>query len=504
MTLARILSRTQLGVSAPLVQVELHLGRGLPNFTIVGLPAPVVRESRERVRAALVNCGYEFPAGRITVNLAPVELQKQGGRFDLPIALSLLIASGQLAAPKQAFECYGELGLAGDLRPVSGLFLAALNASRVGHSLIVPEANGGEVALTGHRSAYGASTLTDAAAQMIRPDPNSRLRTPASIEDSSRPSSAALADVIGQWQAKRALMIAAAGAHSLLMIGPPGSGKSMLASRLTSLLPSLTQADALEVAGIASVAGVPVEPSRFRQRPFRSPHHTSSAHAIVGGGASVKPGEISLAHQGVLFLDELPEFDRRVLESLREPLETGNITIARAGSRLELPARFQLVAAMNPCPCGYLGDLKQACRCSLKRIDNYRQRVSGPLLDRIDMRIHVPRVPADELVLRAASAQSNTHPDPFAQVQAARARRESISGALSARLAPAQLRGCCRLEESAQQLLRRSCEQLQLSGRGMHRLLALSRTIADLADCDTIEMPHLAEAIQLRRAMPAY
>lgn len=516
MTLARILSRTQLGLSAPLVQVELNVGRGLPNFSIVGLPAPVVRESRERVRAALVNCGYQFPAGRITVNLAPVELQKQGGRFDLPIALSLLIASGQLAAPVHPFECYGELGLAGDLRPVSGLFLAALNASRAGHWLIVPQGNGGEVALTGHRCAYGASTLREAAALIIHPDPNKSLRVVGPVEKppylsehlSNRSNGGALADIIGQWQAKRALTIAAAGEHSLLMVGPPGSGKSMLAARLIELLPPLTEADALEVAGIASVAGLAVEPNGFRQRPFRSPHHTSSAHAIVGGGASIRPGEISLAHQGVLFLDELPEFDRRVLESLREPLESGNITIARAGSRLELPARFQLVAAMNPCPCGHLGDLTQACRCTVKRIETYRHRLSGPLLDRIDMRIEVPRVPADELVERTASAQfratSDAHPDPFAQVQAARARRESRSGVLSARLAPAQLQECCQLDESAQRLLRRSCEQLQLSGRGMHRLLALGRTIADLADCDTIEMPHLAEAIQLRRALPSY
>jgi magnesium chelatase family protein len=307
----------------------------------------------------------------------------------------------------------------------------------------------------------------------------------------------ALSDVIGQWQPKRALMIAAAGGHSLLMVGPPGSGKSMLAARLPDLLPPLSRTDALEVAAIASVAGAAPELDRWMQRPFRSPHHTSSAHAIVGGGPSIRPGEISLAHQGVLFLDELPEFDRRVLESLREPLETGSITIARAGSRLELPAQFQLVAAMNPCPCGFLGDAAQACRCTPPHIEKYRQRLSGPLIDRIDMRVHVPRIPAHELIGAAASAGCAV--DPVAQVRAARARREARSGAVSARLSSSQLKQCCTLSAASQKLLERSCEQLRLSGRGMHRVLALSRTIADLSDSELIEAPHLAEAIQLRR-----
>jgi magnesium chelatase family protein len=525
MSLARILSRTQLGLEAPLVQVELHVGRGLPGFAIVGLPAPVVRESRERVRAALLNSGYEFPAGRITVNLAPVELSKQGGRFDLPIALGLLIASGQLPPPRRAFECYGELGLAGELKPVGGLFLAALNAGKDGHALIVPAANGEEVALSGHGAVYGATNLREAAVRLADGIASARLASRSlkglSEEDrgaaTGRPPPPALADVTGQWQAKRALIIAAAGGHSLLMVGPPGSGKSMLAARLPTLLPPLSPAEALEVAGIASVCGLRLDPWRWTQRPYRAPHHTASAHAIVGGGPRIQPGEISLAHQGVLFLDELPEFDRRVLESLREPLETGSITIARAGSRLTLPAQFQLVAAMNPCACGYLGDSAQACRCTPSGIERYRYRISGPLLDRVDIRIEIPRLAVDDLVQAAVAGyalagsadarqrEPRSAPpseDPAAQVRQARERRLRASGALSARLSAPQLQQCCALPRLSERLLRCSCQQLGLSGRGVHRLLALGRTIADLAGSELIEPPHLAEAIQLRRPLP--
>lgn len=507
MSLARVLSRTQLGLEAPLVQVELHVGCGLPAFTMVGLPAPVVRESRERVRAALLNSGYEFPAGRITVNLAPVELSKQGGRFDLPIALGLLIASGQLPPPRRAFECYGELGLAGELKPVSGLFLAALCADREQHALIVPAANAGEVILSGHAAAYGAASLREAADRLSGRAAGDVLQ-PQAIDGraASALPSPSLTDVAGQWQAKRALIIAAAGGHSLLMVGPPGSGKSMLAARLPGLLPPLSRVEALEVAGIASVADQPLDVAGWTRRPFRTPHHTSSAHAIVGGGPRIRPGEISLAHHGVLFLDELPEFDRRVLESLREPLESGSISIARAGARLALPAQFQLVAAMNPCACGYLGDPVQSCRCTPAGIERYRQRISGPLLDRLDIRIEVPRVPVEELVqgvARVRAAQANAPmPDPATQARAARERRLRSSGALSARLTTAQLRVYCALPALSERLLRRSCQQLGLSGRGVHRLLCLARTIADLADSELIEPPHLAEAIQLRRPLP--
>jgi magnesium chelatase family protein len=492
--------------------VELHVGRGLAGFAIVGLPAPAVRESRERVRAALLNSGYEFPAGRITVNLAPVELSKQGGRFDLPIALGVLIASGQVPHPPRAFECYGELGLAGELRPVDGLFLAALHAGNAGHALIVPVANGDEVLMSGHNAAYGAASLREAAAQLSGPAASAVLR-PRAVEgtpgidagaDRAAPTAPALSDVAGQWQAKRALIIAAAGAHSLLMVGPPGSGKSMLAARLPALLPPLSAPEALEVAAIASVCGLQLDACRWTCRPFRAPHHTASAHAIVGGGPRILPGEISLAHQGVLFLDELPEFDRRVLESLREPLETGAITVARVGSRQTLPAQFQLVAAMNPCACGYLGDAVQACRCTPAGIERYRQRISGPLLDRVDIRIEVPRVAVEDQL----HALAPPHPlaaavsDPASQVQAARERRLTASGALSARLSVPQLQACCALPGASERLLRRGSQQLGLSGRGVHRLLALGRTIADLAGSDVIEPPHLAEAMQLRRSLP--
>jgi magnesium chelatase family protein len=512
MSLARILSRTQLGLAAPLVQVELHVGRGLPGFTIVGLPAPVVRESRERVRAALLNSGYEFPAGRITVNLAPVELSKQGGRFDLPIALGLLIASGQVPEPPRAFECYGELGLAGELRPVTGLFLAALHAGNAGHALIVPAANGDEVALSGHHAAYGAASLREAAARLSGTVSGAALQPRAldgvandAGDRASLPLPPALSDVAGQWQAKRALVIAAAGGHSLLMVGPPGSGKSMLAARLPALLPPLSTREALEVAGIASVCGLQFDPRRWMRRPFRAPHHTASAHAIVGGGPRAMPGEISLAHQGVLFLDELPEFDRRVLESLREPLETGAITVARVGSRFTLPAQFQLVAAMNPCACGYLGDSVQACHCTAASVERYRQRISGPMLDRVDIRIEVPRVAFEDQVRAFAPpphSASAVASDPASEVQAARERRLQASGALSARLSVAQLQACCVLPCASERLLRRGSQQLGLSGRGVHRLLAIGRTIADLAGSELIEPPHLAEAMQLRRSLP--
>ncbi len=513
MSLARILSRTQLGLAAPLVQVELHVGRGLPGFAIVGLPAPVVRESRERVRAALLNSGYEFPAGRITVNLAPVELSKQGGRFDLPIALGVLIASGQVPEPPRAFECYGELGLAGELRPVTGLFLAALHAGNAGHALIVPAANGDEVALSGHCVAYGAASLREAVARLsgnaggaaLQPHALEGSSPNAAGDRASPPSTPALSDVAGQWQAKRALVIAAAGGHSLLMVGPPGSGKSMLAARLPALLPPLSRLEALEVAGIASVCGLQFDPRRWMRRPFRAPHHTASAHAIVGGGPRAMPGEISLAHQGVLFLDELPEFDRRVLESLREPLETGAITVARVGSRFTLPAQFQLVAAMNPCACGYLGDSVQACRCTAAGVERYRQRISGPLLDRVDIRIEVPRVALEDQVRALAPSPhsaSGAALDAASEVQAARARRLQASGALSARLSVAQLQACCVLPGASERLLRRGSQQLGLSGRGVHRLLAIGRTIADLAGSELIEPAHLAEAMQLRRSLP--
>ncbi|HEY3809304.1 MAG TPA: YifB family Mg chelatase-like AAA ATPase [Steroidobacteraceae bacterium] len=523
MRCALALSRAQFGLAAPLVQVEAHVGPGLPNLNLVGLAAPVVRESRERVRAAILSSGFEYPNGRITLNMAPAELSKQGGRFDLPIALAILVGAGQIRPPQRGFECYGELGLDGELRPVAGLLLAALHAQLADHALIVPSANVAEVALSGHPSVHGVDNLLEAAEIFSGCEPSLSARPlartrrapalpgPVAAPRPLPPPELLLSQVVGQAHVKRALIVAAAGGHSLLMIGPPGSGKSMLAARLPALLPPLSSVEALEVAGIASTAGIRLETQGWLRRPFRCPHHSSSTQAIVGGGPQIRPGEITLAHHGVLFLDELPEFDRRVLESLREPLETGAVTIARAAARLEMPARFQLVAAMNPCPCGYFGDPAGRCHCSRLRVERYRQRISGPLLDRIDIRVEVPRVPGAEFALplageappaaapAAVPAPAVFVPDANALVQRAQHWRLQRSGCLSARLDAAQLQRCCSMSRSTRELLVLRAEELTLSGRGLHRILAVARTVADLAGSESIETPHIIEAVQLRR-----
>lgn len=506
MGFAQILSRAQVGLAAPLVRVEVHLGSGLPTFSIVGLPAPVVRESKERVRAALAHCGFEFPAGRITVNLAPADLPKVGGRFDLPIALGILVASGQVQPPAglaQA-EFYGELGLTGELKGVPGLLPAALQAIECGHALHVPAVNASDLADALCADVHALKNLRDVAGGEVVQRPS------APMAAGAPPVAQELADVRGQWQAKRALIIAAAGAHNLLMIGPPGSGKSMLAQRLPALLPPMSRDEALEVAAIAAVSSgnsgqMPAVSSLCR--PFRAPHHTASAHAIVGGGSSVQPGEVSLAHHGVLFLDELPEFDRRVLESLREPLESGRVSVVRTSQRAEFPAAFQLIAAMNPCRCGRAasparhasGSGARRCSCTPAQIAAYRARVSGPLLDRIDLQLELPRVDTAELTADVAQAGSGpTTTEVRQQVCAARQRQMARQGRLNARLDAAETFSRCRPVIAGRELLRRAAAERGYSARSQHRVLRVARTIADLADREEIGAADVAEALALR------
>jgi magnesium chelatase family protein len=501
MGFAEVLSRAPRGLLAPLVRVEVHLGSGLPCFSIVGLPAPVVRESRERVRAALTHCGFELPAGRITVNLAPADLPKEGGRFDLPIALGILFASGQLpsAFDLKRTEFYGELGLTGELKAVPGLLLAALHAAERGHALVVPACNVADMAGVKVDALLGLAHLRELPAGE---SPPAWLPAPAAApqEPLRQPD---LADVRGQWRAKRALLIAAAGGHSLLMEGPPGSGKTMLAQRLPALLPPLNSGEALEVAAIMAVAqslpGAQIRCTGLPQaRPFRAPHHTASAHAIVGGGTILQPGEASLAHHGVLFLDELPEFDRRVLEALREPLESGRVSVARANQRADYPASFLLVAAMNPCPFGHAGQVRPACRCQPAQVERYRARISGPLLDRIDLQLRLAAVDAATLTGGSGSAPEQTSSEARALVSHARQRQNSRQGRLNAHLRAAETMECCRAEDAALRLLHQAAAKQGLSARSQHRILRVARSIADLADRDNVMFSDVGEALSLR------
>jgi magnesium chelatase family protein len=503
---AHVASRAQLGLTAPRVAVEVHLGSGLPTFSIVGLPATAVKESKDRVRAALHNCGFEFPAGRITVNLSPADLPKEGCRYDLPIALGILLASGQVEFPDtvvSSAEFYGELGLAGELQPIKGVLLAAAHAAREGRSVVVPAANLGEARVAAAASARGAATLLDVCRLFTAsadPQAESAVPDPTPLPDRGEPAPD-LADVRGQAGAKRALLVAAAGGHSILMVGPPGTGKSMLAQRLPGLLPSLAGDEALDVASIASVSARGFNAVDYGRRPFRAPHHTASASAIIGGGPQARPGEVSLAHRGVLFLDELPEFNRRVLESLREPLETGTVAISRARLQVEYPARFQLVAAMNPCPCGYLGDTSGRCRCAPPEIARYRARISGPLLDRIDLRIEVPTVPSAELLGDAQPASpANSSRHVAERVRVARDLQLRRAAKLNAELSGEELESQCKLDRRCRLLLSRARARLALSARGLHRVLRIARTVADLEDHPgAVGATHLAEALQLRR-----
>ena len=493
MGLAVLYSRALSGMDAPLVTVEVHLANGLPSFQIVGLPEAEVKESKDRVRAALQTSRFEFPARRITVNLAPADLPKESGRFDLPIALGILAASGQIPTIRLAeYEFAGELALTGELRPVRGALAMTYKASRDGRAFILPQSGAQEAALVKAATIYPANSLLEVCAHLSGQGTLMPFSEASEMVHAHYPD---LGEVKGQALPKRALEIAAAGQHSLLMAGPPGTGKSMLAARFAGILPEMTEDEALESAAIQSLGGS-FKAENWKRRPFRSPHHTASGVALVGGGGHPRPGEISLAHHGVLFLDELPEFSRSVLEVLREPLESGHITISRAARQADFPAKFQLVAAMNPCPCGYLGHHNNKCRCTPDQVARYRSRISGPLLDRIDLHIEVPALRDDELVSVATGEASAV---VRSRVQQARDIQMQRQGKSNAQLGSQEVDAFCAPDEAGAALLKQAISRLNLSARAYHRILKVARTIADLAGGGGIKPSHIAEAIQYRR-----
>ncbi|MGM0563182.1 MAG: YifB family Mg chelatase-like AAA ATPase [Pseudomonadota bacterium] len=495
MSLATVYTRATQGIEAPLVRVETHLSNGLPAFSMVGLAETAVRESRDRVRAAMMSAEFEFPASRITVNLAPADLPKAGGYYDLPVAVGILAASGQLPAETLAdYELVGELALNGELRGERGVLPIAIAARRAGRALVVPQSAVAEACLVKGLTVYGAAHLTEVCAHLAGLSPlEPAQHQPARIERGGPD----LADVRGQEQAKRALEVAAAGGHHLLMVGPPGTGKTMLASRLPGLLPPMSESEAMGAAAVQSISQSGFQVERWGRRPFRAPHHTVSGVALVGGGTNPRPGEISLAHGGVLFLDELTEFARSSLEVLREPIESGVVTISRAARQAQFPARFQLVAAMNPCPCGYRGDPQRACRCTPDQVERYRSKVSGPLLDRIDMHIEVPRLSESELLGRAPAGEgSHRVAERVARARAMQRRRQRCS---NAHLCGHQVEAFCALDAEGEALIEQAMRRLSLSVRAYHRVLKVARTLADLGGRDAIEQNDLAEALGFRQ-----
>lgn len=492
MSFAKIYTRALLGLHAASIEVEVHVSQGLPSLTIVGLAEAAVRESKDRVRSAIINSGFQFPNKRLTINLAPADLPKDGSRLDLPIALGILIASGQL--PENVtddYEFVGELALDGNLRPVSGALSIAMTCQKAQHCLMLPKQNAAEAAQLPQIKVYAATHLKQVCAHFLK----QQLITPMSTQyiQAKHHYSLDLADVKGQLRPRRALEIAAAGGHSILFRGPPGTGKTLLASRLPSILPPLTTEESLEVASIYSIANQQVI---LGQRPFRSPHHTASAVALVGGGSQPKPGEITLSHLGVLFLDELPEFDRKVLEVLRQPLESKNIIISRAARQISFPANFQLIAAMNPCPCGYAFNQDNRCQCSSDAIKRYQNRISGPLLDRIDLHIDVPPLKALEL---QSTAKVEDSTQVRVRVNEAHQRQIQRQQQLNHNLTPQQLSHYANLDTASNLLLEQAQQRLNLSARAYHRIIRVARTIADLAQSPNIESVHITESLSYRR-----
>ncbi len=496
MSLAVIFSRARLGLDAPLVTIEVHISPGIPQFAIAGLPETAVKESKHRVRSALMHSGFEFPPGKITINLAPADLPKEGGRFDLPIALGILAATDQIVRNKfESYEIAGELSLSGEVRRIQGVLPFALQTKEVDRMLIIPESNALEASIS-RAKIYPTKHLLEVSAHFNQ-------RESLSLYQSTAPrfSTAAnrldFSDVVGQHQAKRALEIAASGGHHLLMIGTPGAGKTMLAERLPGILPDMTDKEAIETLAIYSISPQSFQMTDWGKRPFRSPHHTASAIALVGGGSIPKPGEISLAHHGVLFLDEFPEFSRHVIETLREPMESGKIVIARAATSLQFPARFQLVCAMNPCPCGYLGVKQKTCTCTSEQVQRYGAKISGPMLDRIDLQLRVNSLPI-EAFLKPHQTQSESSHTIKQRVLQARNKALARTNMPNAQLSSAGIKTCCPLDTKTQHILEQALTQLNLSSRAYHKILKVARTIADLADEDHIQVTHVQEALGYR------